>query len=39
MGSAIENEEGKQIEHFGFRDGISHPLVKGVDDKESLVGL
>ena len=32
-GSAITNEEGKQIEHFGFRDGVSHPLIKGIDDE------
>ena len=33
-GSAITNEEGKQIEHFGFVDGISQPLIVGIDDKK-----
>jgi Dyp-type peroxidase family len=32
IGTALYNEQGKQIEHFGFRDGISQPLIKGVDD-------
>jgi len=25
-------ENGKDIEHFGFRDGISQPLVRGIND-------
>lgn len=31
-GQALFNEQGKQVEHFGFRDGVSQPLIKGVDD-------
>ena len=31
-GKALENEAGKNAEHFGFRDGISQPLIKGIDD-------
>jgi Dyp-type peroxidase family len=31
-GSAIFNEEGKGIEHFGFRDGVSQPRFRGIDD-------
>jgi Dyp-type peroxidase family len=31
IGNALVNEQGKQVEHFGFRDGVSQPLVKGVD--------
>jgi Dyp-type peroxidase family len=33
-GSAIKNSAGKQIEHFGFRDGVSQPLIIGIDDEE-----
>jgi Dyp-type peroxidase family len=33
-GTAIFNPHGKQIEHFGFRDGVSQPLFKGIDNKE-----
>jgi Dyp-type peroxidase family len=39
-GSAITNEEGKQIEHFGFVDGISQPLINKIDNdkiKERLI--
>lgn len=31
-GSAIIRNN-KQFEHFGFRDGISQPLIKGIDEK------
>lgn len=31
IGKALENEQGKQVEHFGFRDGVSQPLIVGVD--------
>jgi Dyp-type peroxidase family len=31
IGKAIKNEQGKQVEHFGFRDGISQPLIEGID--------
>lgn len=31
-GQALLNEQGKHVEHFGFRDGVSQPLIKGVDD-------
>jgi Dyp-type peroxidase family len=33
-GSAIKNSQGKNIEHFGFSDGISQPLIRGIDDKK-----
>lgn len=33
-GKALENGAGKQVEHFGFRDGISQPLIKEIDDKD-----
>jgi Dyp-type peroxidase family len=33
-GKAIKNPSGKQIEHFGFRDGVSQPLFKCIDDEE-----
>ena len=33
-GTAIMNEQGKNVEHFGFRDGVSQPLIKGIDDVE-----
>jgi Dyp-type peroxidase family len=33
-GRAMLNEQGKQVEHFGFRDGVSQPLIKGVDDEK-----
>jgi Dyp-type peroxidase family len=32
-GTGITNEQGKNVEHFGFRDGVSQPLVKGIDTK------
>lgn len=35
IGKSLENEQGKQVEHFGFRDGISQPLIRGVD-KETI---
>jgi Dyp-type peroxidase family len=31
-GTVIFNRHGKHIEHFGFRDGVSQPLFKGIDD-------
>ena len=31
-GTGILNIHGKQIEHFGFRDGVSQPLIRGIDD-------
>jgi Dyp-type peroxidase family len=31
-GTAITNETGNKVEHFGFRDGVSQPLIKGIDD-------
>jgi Dyp-type peroxidase family len=34
-GTAITNEQGKNVEHFGFRDGVSQPLIKGIDKKLS----
>jgi Dyp-type peroxidase family len=34
IGKAIENEHGEQVEHFGFRDGVAHPLIVGIDDRE-----
>ena len=34
IGDAILNKQGKQIEHFGFRDGVSQPLFEGIDDEE-----
>jgi Dyp-type peroxidase family len=33
-GTVIFNRHGKHIEHFGFRDGVSQPLFKGIDDEE-----
>jgi Dyp-type peroxidase family len=33
VGKALENEQGKQVEHFGFRDGVSQPLIKRIDDE------
>ena len=33
IGTAFQNEAGRTIEHFGFRDGMSQPLIKGVDDE------
>lgn len=33
-GTAIKNRQGKNIEHFGFRDGISQPLIEGIDDEK-----
>jgi Dyp-type peroxidase family len=33
-GTAIFNGHGKHIEHFGFRDGVSQPLFRGIDDDE-----
>jgi len=33
-GTAIYNMHHKQIEHFGFRDGVSQPLFEGIDDDE-----
>lgn len=33
-GTAVFNVHGKQIEHFGFRDGVSQPLIRGVDVDE-----
>jgi Dyp-type peroxidase family len=38
IGKAIENEQGKQVEHFGFRDGVSQPLIAGVDLPTSTSG-
>jgi Dyp-type peroxidase family len=32
IGETVLNEQGKQVEHFGFRDGVSQPLIKGVDE-------
>jgi len=29
----LETEEGKDKEHFGFRDGVSQPLIDGVSDE------
>lgn len=37
-GTAITNEQGKNVEHFGFRDGVSQPLIKGIDDLEGTDG-
>lgn len=34
-GTAITNEKGNNVEHFGFRDGVSQPLIKGIDDAGS----
>jgi Dyp-type peroxidase family len=34
LGKALENEQGKQVEHFGFRDGVSQPLIEGIDDED-----
>ena len=31
-GQIIKNSQGKNIEHFGFADGISQPLIKGIDE-------
>lgn len=31
IGRALTNETGNPAEHFGFRDGVSQPLIKGVD--------
>lgn len=31
VGRALENEQGKQVEHFGFRDGVSQPQINKVD--------
>jgi Dyp-type peroxidase family len=33
-GTAVFNVHGKQIEHFGFRDGVSQPLIRGVHQDE-----
>ena len=33
-GTGLFNLHGKQIEHFGFRDGVSQPLIRGIDDDE-----
>ena len=33
-GTGIFNVHGKQIEHFGFRDGVSQPLIRDLDDEE-----
>lgn len=33
IGTAFQNEAERTIEHFGFRDGMSQPLIKGVDDE------
>lgn len=27
-------ENGGMVEHFGFRDGLSQPLIEGIDDEE-----
>lgn len=32
-GKSLLNEQGKQVEHFGFRDGVSQPLITGIDDQ------
>ena len=32
IGQIIKNAQGKNIEHFGFADGISQPLIKGIDE-------
>lgn len=37
IGNAIVIEE-RQFEHFGFRDGISQPLIEGVDKASILNG-
>jgi Dyp-type peroxidase family len=34
VGRALTDEQGKQVEHFGFRDGISQPLIVGIDMSE-----
>ncbi len=34
IGRALLNEQGKQVEHFGFRDGVSQPLIIGIDDEK-----
>ena len=34
IGDAILNKQGKQIEHFGFRDGVSQPLFEFIDKEE-----
>jgi Dyp-type peroxidase family len=33
-GKTLKNELGKNVEHFGFRDGVSQPLIAGIDDDE-----
>ena len=33
-GTAVLNSHGKEIEHFGFRDGVSQPLFEGIDDEK-----
>ena len=33
-GKGMKDDNKKEIEHFGFRDGVSQPLIKGVDDKK-----
>jgi len=30
IGQALKNKHGKDIEHFGFRDGVSQPLIEGI---------
>jgi Dyp-type peroxidase family len=37
IGKALFNEQGKQVEHFGFRDGISQPLIRGFDKHDRKV--
>jgi Dyp-type peroxidase family len=37
-GKALLNEQGKQVEHFGFRDGVSQPLIVDVDDQKDIDG-
>lgn len=33
-GSVIPNEQNMPAEHFGFRDGLSQPLINGLDDEK-----
>lgn len=35
IGTALTNADNKHIEHFGFRDGVSQPLIDGVDNKKA----
>jgi len=34
IGKVIKNKHDKDIEHFGFRDGVSQPIVKGMHDEK-----